>query len=566
MSVSQEQLSEIYRQLREYFLSHPAISIKPTKGDPPEQYEITFKIAGFSKSGKGEASLTTGHRIELTIPFGFPHFPPSCKPKSDIYHPDFDPAAICLGDFWQQQSQIPDLIVFIGKLINGESYSTTNAFNEEAAIWYQSHKDAFPIAEIKWSDGHGNEGVSPKELKPHIDTIDDDDLSPDFDVFSLENSPDEKLAYDAPPPTPEAPSGNDLGLLQLLENQKKFFKLRQSLGKSTTFSDQMEKISAHTEGEIKKAEEVYRAAKKTENLGNLKNARLLYKQVGAIATDFPNLEADQQRVSQALTLLEKVNQDPAPDVATLESSSQLETDLPTPDLSIKGSTKRKQHLTPTAQRDSFALKKRHTGRLVFSLVAGIIIVILASGGFYYFNSLQRLDASNADLNQCKTNIDNGQFDAAKKFCDSALENLTSVKFILQNRANDLENSLNGILGSEKFTQGLAGKILVDGKYLPKKDAATVLTYKQLRKEGEDFFDQENWTQAEERFTKILAIADKSALIPPTDIEEIKSKLSFIRFSMVFSSASTLLSEHKWQEAAAEIKKAKTLLESLPEKD
>jgi len=36
--------------------------------------------------------------------------------------------------------------------------------------------------------------------------------------------------------------------------------------------------------------------------------------------------------------------------------------------------------------------------------------------------------------------------------------------------------------------------------------------------------------------------------------------------MVFSSASVLLASNKWQEAASEIKKARTLLESLPEKD
>ncbi len=567
MSVSQEQLGEIHRQLREVFLSHPAISIKPAKGDPPEQYEITYNIAGFSKPGRGEATLSTGHKVELTIPFGFPHFPPSCKPKSDIYHPDFDPAAICLGDFWQQHSQIPDLIIFIGKLINGESYSTTNAFNEEAAIWYQSHKDVFPITEIQWQDSQENESITSKDATTQIDTIDDADLSPDFNLLSLDDSlPEEDLALNTSFPVIETPSGADIGLLQLLENQKKFFKLRQTLGKSATFSDQMEKISNHTEEEIKKSEEVFRDAKKAENLGNLKKAARLYEQVGAIATDFPNLEADQKRVIQSLKLLDKVNQAPTADPANFDFSDQLEDILPVPDLSAKVIGKRKRLTVSNKQRDSFVGKKALGSKLLFSLAAGILCILLSTGGLYYFIAVQHLDAAQVALNQCTAGIDNAQFDGAKRSCDDALEKLSSVKFILQYRVKKLQNDITEILGSEKLSQGLAGKTFVDGKYLTKKDAATVFTYKQLLKEGEDFFDQEDWTQAEDRYVKITTITDKSTLFSEAAVDEIKSKLNFIRFSLVFSSANTLLSKQKWQEAAAEIKKAETLLGALPEKD
>ncbi len=567
MSVSQEQLGEIHRQLREVFLSHPAISIKPAKGDPPEQYEITYNITGFSKPGRGEATLSTGHKVELTIPFGFPHFPPSCKPKSDIYHPDFDPAAICLGDFWQQHSQIPDLIIFIGKLINGESYSTTNAFNEEAAIWYQSHKDVFPITEIKWQDSQENETFSSKDSTTQIDTIDDADLSPDFNLLSLEDfMPEEKPALDSSIPSIETPSGTDLGLLQLLENQKKFFRLRQTLGKSATFSEQIEKISTHTEEEVKKSEEVYRDAKKAENLGNLKNAARLYEQVGAIAADFPNLEVDQKRVIQSLKLLDKVNQAPTADVTNFDFSDQLQDDLSIPDLSAKDTGKHKLRPLPTKRRESLTKEKRLSRKLVFSLVAGILCILLSAGGFYYFSAVQRINAAQAALNQCTADIDNARFDGAKFSCEEALGRLSGVNIIMQYRAKKLQNDIVEILGSEKLSQGLAGKTLVDGRYLAKKDAAAVLAYKQLLKEGEDFFDQENWIQAEERYVKITTITDKNPLFSEVAVDEIKSKLNFIRFSMVFSSANTLLSKQKWQEAAAEIKKAKTLLDALPAKD
>ena len=150
MSASPSQLDEIYRQVREYFVSHPVISVRPTNGDPPDQYEITYTITGMSKKDGGKIVESIDHKVELAIPFGFPHFPPSCKPKSDIFHPDFDPAAICLGDFWEQDRTLPDLIIHIGQMINGEIYSTTNAFNEEAAEWYLDNADKFPLAHINW--------------------------------------------------------------------------------------------------------------------------------------------------------------------------------------------------------------------------------------------------------------------------------------------------------------------------------------------------------------------------------------------------------------------------------
>ncbi len=565
MSVSQEQLGEIQRQLGEHFLSHPAISIMPTKGNPPEQYEITYNISGFIKQGKGEAILSQIHKIELTIPFGFPHFPPSCKPKTAIFHPDFDPAAICLGDFWQQHSQISDLIIFIGKLINGESYSTNNAFNEEAATWYQAHKDAFPIAKIQWQNSQGIEALSFEEAKSEIDTIDETDLASGFDLLSLEDSLlDEDLEVNTGVAAMAAPSENDLGFLQLLENQKKFYKLQQSLDKGGPFSDQMEKLSAHAVEEIQKAEDLYRSAKKAENVGNLKNAARLFKEVAEIAADFPNLEVDLKRVSQSLELLEKTPQLQAQTQGNDLLVAQPENKKSTANLTTKGRTNNKKQAPPVRQQESFLAEKRLSGKRLLALATGFISLFLVTGGIYYFYTVRQLESSSISLRQCTAEIDNRQFEAAKASCTSALENLPMTVFSLQKRAKDLKQNINKILDSETLSQGLAGKILVDGQYLQQKDAAIIMSYKQLLKEGQDFFDKENWTQAEERFTKIITIANNNTLIPPTALEEIKGKIGFIRFSIIFASANDLLAKQKWQEASLEIKKAKSLLEALPE--
>ena len=568
MSVSQEQLSEIHRQLKEVFLAHPIISIKPAAGEPPEQYEISYNIEGFSKSGRNDVALTTGHQIEITIPFGFPHFPPSCKPKSDIFHPDFDPAAICLGDFWQQHSQIPDLIFFLGKLINGESYSTTNAFNEEAAIWYQSHENSFPIADIKWQDSGKDEDVSPPNTPTQIDTIDDADISPEFNLLSIEgSSPDPAIpAINLVVPAEEESPETDLGFLHQLKHQKYFFGIRQALEKLSSLSDEIEKISAYAEREIKRAEEIYHDAQKVENSGNLKNAARLYEEVETIAADFPNLDVDKKRVLQSLTLLDKDNQDTVLDFAAFDSSNQLENKLTEADPEDKRPKRSKRQISPSKPHSPSLAQRSASSKIVLTLGMMLFFVILAAGGGYYFIATQQLDASLANLDQCKASIKGANFEQAKESCEFALQKLSRIKYILQNKVDAHQKAVTEILASEELAQGLAGNALVDGKYYAKKDADTLLAYKLLLKEGNKFFEQENWVEAEDRFVKIVNMVERSNLFSKEIAGESRSKLNFIRFSKVFSAANTLLSQQKWPEAASEIKKAKSLLESLPRED
>jgi len=580
MSVSKEQLNEIHGQLRDYFLSHPAISIQATKGDPPEQYEITYNISGYHKPGKGEPSLSTGHRIELTIPFGFPHFPPSCKPKSDIFHPDFDPAAICLGDFWQQHTQIPDLILFIGKLINGESYSTTNAFNEEAASWYQSHSDLFPLAEIAWNDGENEFPTQFKASEPQLDTIDETDLTPDFSFLRVDEFVvDETPAPKAPSLPRSSPPTEDLSFLHFLESQKKYFEIRRDLESRTPFSDQVREISVKAEKEITKAEDLFRAAKRAENVGNLKNAARLYEEVGTIVSDYPKLDVVKKRINQSSTLAEEEPDDDVSDIEKLLSSFPLDGSAQAGNKQSPGPNKDKGTPSPSKEDDLPEIEERIRSKVTYLipdnsvrnkitlyLIAGTVCVAFAVCVSYYFLTLHKFSKANASFLQCSTLLESERFDEAKLACDIALDALGSIKYVQQSRVKELINDTNKILASEKLKQGLTGNVLVDGKYLPKKDAAIIFSFKKLQEEGDSHFRAENWALAEERFTKALAIADKNPLFSAETIEELKSQLNFIRFSVVFSSANAKLASQKWQEAASEIKKAKTLLESLPEKD
>ena len=93
MNLGTQQLSEIYNALMEQFAGDPTVRVQAVGGIPPEQYEIYYDILCTSKSENGSIEITRGHAISLSIPFGYPHFPPSCRPISNTFHPDFDDAA-----------------------------------------------------------------------------------------------------------------------------------------------------------------------------------------------------------------------------------------------------------------------------------------------------------------------------------------------------------------------------------------------------------------------------------------------------------------------------------------
>ncbi len=182
MSFATDHLEDIHRQIEATFSAHPLIRVTPDHGQPPDSYLITYLLAGLSQTPQGEIVTVDEHRVELAIPFGFPHFPPNCKPKSPIFHPDFDPAAICLGDFWTHTPSLPELIIHLGKMINGELFTTGNAFNEQAASWYAEHRQRFPLAQLLWIRPAAGQ-PTPDET---IDILEDADLHADLDYLSLE--------------------------------------------------------------------------------------------------------------------------------------------------------------------------------------------------------------------------------------------------------------------------------------------------------------------------------------------------------------------------------------------
>ncbi|MDR9501778.1 MAG: hypothetical protein RI601_08300 [Desulfurivibrionaceae bacterium] len=140
----EKELAEVQR----HFANHPSISIVATEGVPVTQYVVEYRLNGLVGLEGGEISRSDQHRVEITLSFGFPHFPPNCKPLTPIFHPDIDPAAIKIADFWKADESLVSLIVYIGQMICWQVYSEENVFNQEAASWLAAHSDGVPLDRV----------------------------------------------------------------------------------------------------------------------------------------------------------------------------------------------------------------------------------------------------------------------------------------------------------------------------------------------------------------------------------------------------------------------------------
>lgn len=570
MSTSPNQLDEIFRQVKNAFASHPVISVNPTKGDPPDQYEITYTITGMYKKGKGEISESTDHTVELTIPFGFPHFPPSCKPKSDTFHPDFDPAAICLGDFWEQDRPLSDLIIHIGQMINGEIYSTTNAFNEDAAAWYLNHPDKLPLTHIKW--GIENDEKSSSQDRIHeIDTLDDTDLTTEFDFLSLEQGgDDEDIILNTSFPEVESSVATDLEGLRLLEKQKKYYSLLKTGESITEPSNALSRLLKEARGEIQKVEKLHREAKKLENKGNAQIALEKYQQITTYVSDFPTIDSDIHRIKQTLALLEDINPDIAPDFFESHVSADSivpdkdvleEIDKNTSKFTQKGKTVKRQ-----APNDLFLSKKRGKNKHFLFMLLGILVIAMGYGGYFWYSVTNTLRNAEDAYAQCSTSHANNQFDVAKRSCDKALQLVSEVKLFHQDFARQLEKFILEILQSEKLTQGLAGNILLDGRYISKNKEKTLLSIKQKLNEAENLYREEKWQPALQLYGTLLSQAENNDFLPPPAIEDIKRKSLLAEFRMSYDPAQVLMQNSQWEDAIEKLLQAQNILVSLPELD
>jgi ubiquitin-protein ligase len=138
-------LKHDYDNLVQRFKQWPLIQISGTAGMPPEVYRFTYSIKGLYVAASGEILERDMHVLEVNLSLGYPRRAPQCRMLTPVFHPNFDDASVCIGDFWAASERLDDLITRIGRMIAYQEYNTKSPLNGLAAKWAAQHPELLPV-------------------------------------------------------------------------------------------------------------------------------------------------------------------------------------------------------------------------------------------------------------------------------------------------------------------------------------------------------------------------------------------------------------------------------------
>lgn len=554
MSGSSDQLAEVYKQVESYFQGHPVIIVQPTKGDPPDQYTITYSMAGIHQSPDGDIIVSNEHIIELSIPFGFPHFPPSCKPKSKIFHPDFDPAAICLGDTWEQNASLAHIILYIGKMINGETFSTKNAFNDDAAKWYIDNASKFPLNAISW--GGELQAQTDEAEEDTVDTLGEDDLSSDIGYLTLDNT-DAEPAF----PSVNEKEQDNLDLLLQLKFQKRFHEISKNLRTSTHTGEEFTELADTANQEIQKCKSLYQEAKTLENLGSAAKAVKRFEVIKSIVSDYPSIESDIKRVQQTLELLKDLDPDHLDEHQEISAAEPISTNKKSE--KNKAGKETKQATQQKRNRKSFFDKGERRSKVLTFVMVGLGIVGISGSGLYYSHTGSILTESEQKYQQCNASLKAAQFQQAKQTCENGKSLLDNILLFHQADSNILRTNINQILLSETLTNGLEGKTIYEGIYLTKQQIKEFGQIKEIVALADSLFSQGKWQEASEQYSLLQEKVSLVRTYSPDLLTSIEENKFLCLFQLAIESVDKFIAEEQWHLAIGSLSHTQSLLSGLP---
>jgi len=534
MTILSEQLEAIFLEIKANFGQHRQIQVVPIAGSPPEQYRITYHLQGLCKKSGGEIQTCTDHTITLNLPFGFPHFPPNCKPETPVFHPDFDQAAICISEFWESNQSLSALIIHIGRMLCGEIYSTTNAFNEEAALWYQENQKKLPLDTVEPAPS----GLTPPSpsakhatspATPLTVDIVDDILFPDNEIKSLQGEDDHSqgdiaVADITTQKTPDTP----------LTLEPSSAPPQDTLASSGLNSELQHKLNEarkkHQEGEA------------FEHQGQPARALERYQAVKNLAPDFPEIDQDISRAQYSVEMLGGW--------ATEEIHPKDDKKKPT--------RKSQEKKEPPATNNTIPLHQdsRKTSRrpvIIVGIGSGVLFLILISA-YLYFNA--QLRRSQTMFEECRQFVETGRFTQAEERCKEAFNQTSGVHFIKQQEKNLLVEAIKQLQNSKELQEGLA---LTKGK-----DSETMPKWQESLKSASKYLADGQWTEALTGYTHTLQLVSEVPTFDHAILDQIHNNIAIAKFNIALQAGEQALAANESESAKNHFHKAMEIARENPQ--
>ncbi len=147
-NVRLRRLKADHEAVRRLVQLHPRIEIEGVFGSPPERYRLRLKVKSLREHGTA-IETADEHRLEITMPRGYPRDAPLFRMLTPVFHPNIAPHAVCVGDDWTAGEPLDNLIQRVGEILGFQSYNTKSPLNGRAAQWVEENlvNRIDPIAE-----------------------------------------------------------------------------------------------------------------------------------------------------------------------------------------------------------------------------------------------------------------------------------------------------------------------------------------------------------------------------------------------------------------------------------
>ena len=192
--------------LQDYVRRHPRVRLIQMEGDPPERYQLEYRIKSLRMVGS-DLQTVQSHVVEVALPRNYPRTPPQCRMLSPVFHPNIAPHAICVGDHWGAGESLESIVIRIGEMLAYQSYNVKSPLNGEAARWVEQNKHRLPLDPVSLltEDERPNDSApSATAQAPAASAIDQASVAPAAPVRPSPNG-DRTPSSVTPPGIPSPP-------------------------------------------------------------------------------------------------------------------------------------------------------------------------------------------------------------------------------------------------------------------------------------------------------------------------------------------------------------------------
>src|SRR5688572_30677271 len=81
-------LAQEWRRVQRAFAYHPHVTVTPIQGDPPDVFQVDYRVNTLVVDDAGQLGYATGASVHLWVPAGFPEQAPLMRPMSGLFHPN----------------------------------------------------------------------------------------------------------------------------------------------------------------------------------------------------------------------------------------------------------------------------------------------------------------------------------------------------------------------------------------------------------------------------------------------------------------------------------------------